>query len=211
MEDKSVLQNPAADKQNLGDMVNLVDIRGNIVSTATKLDAHLGEGQLHLAFSVFLFTKSSNKVVLQKRASNKYHFPGKWANACCSHPRPGEEVVEAAQRRLGEELGLNTSLQEIGNFIYRARCEQSSFVEYEFDHVIMGVVSEEDLLELNPSRTEIEDLVVVEPESLLKGEIFSVERSLVLKKEYQISYSDIAPWVLPALLVCEKRINIHSA
>ncbi len=194
-------------KQNLGDLVNLVDVEGNVISVATKLDAHSGEGQLHLAFSIFLFTKDSKKILLQKRASHKYHFPGKWANACCSHPRPGEELIDAAQRRLSEELGLQVPLQKIGSFIYRARCEQSALVEYEFDHVFVGIVSENALSGLSPDKAEIEDMALVDYGLLSEGNGFSVGKSMLLGKKYLILHGEMAPWLLPAFGVCEKNIK----
>ena len=61
-------------------------------------------GNKHLAISVFVF--SGTKLLIQQRAAGKYHCPGRWANTCCGHPLPGESVTEAANRRLGEEVGV---------------------------------------------------------------------------------------------------------
>jgi isopentenyl-diphosphate delta-isomerase len=101
-----------------------------------KMQAHQ-EGLLHRAFSVFIFDHTGNMLV-QQRAGIKYHGAYLWTNACCSHPFPGEEVSQAAFRRLLEELGFSTPLQKLFSFTYRAEVE-NGLVEYEFDHVFGGI------------------------------------------------------------------------
>ena len=76
-------------------------------------------------------------MLLQQRAAEKYHSAGKWANACCSHPMPGEEAILGGQRRLFEELGLHAELREIATFIYRAELDHG-LTEHEYDHVLLG-------------------------------------------------------------------------
>jgi isopentenyl-diphosphate Delta-isomerase len=85
--------------------VVLVDEQGRPTAIADKVAAHRAPGMLHHAFSVFVFSPQGD-LLLQRRSLAKYHFPGVWANTCCSHPAPGEDVVESAERRLAEELGL---------------------------------------------------------------------------------------------------------
>ena len=80
------------------EQVILVDALDNELGLMEKMEAHQ-KGLLHRAFSVFLFDKNGN-MLLQQRANGKYHSPGLWTNTCCSHPRPGETVSEAAKRRL---------------------------------------------------------------------------------------------------------------
>ena len=121
------------------DTVVLVNEAGEPTGTVAKLVAHEPPGLLHLAFSVVLY-RSDGLVLLQQRAGTKYHFPLAWANSCCSHPRPGEDVVGSAERRVRDELGLDCRLAEVGTFTYRATCPVSGLVEHEFDHVLVGVV-----------------------------------------------------------------------
>ena len=117
------------------DEVILVDINDNPIGVADKMSAHL-EGKLHRAFSVFIFN-AEGKMMLQRRALSKYHSGGLWTNACCSHPLPEESTAEAAKRRLKEELGFETPIEKIFDFIYRAEFE-NGLTEYEFDHVFAG-------------------------------------------------------------------------
>lgn len=115
----------------------LVDEEDRCVGYSAKLDAHAGEGTLHRAFSIFIFN-AAGEMLLQQRAPQKYHFGSRWTNACCSHPRPDEDIVHAAERRLQEEFGFSTALTQLFSFIYRARDPQTGLIEHEFDHVLLG-------------------------------------------------------------------------
>jgi len=63
----------------------LVDEKDNEIGSCEKLEAHK-KGLLHRAFSIIIFN-SRHEFLLQRRALTKYHCPGLWSNACCSHPR----------------------------------------------------------------------------------------------------------------------------
>jgi len=130
--------------------VILVDEQDQPLGTMEKIRAH-EKGLLHRAFSVFIFNEKG-EMLLQQRSINKYHSAGLWTNACCSHPKPGEDVQRAAQRRLHEELGFVTSIEEIFDFIYKSSFE-NGLTEYEFDHVFIGIY--DDMIE--PDKKEVND------------------------------------------------------
>ncbi len=115
--------------------VILVDTDGVEIGTMSKSRAHR-EGRLHRAFSVFIFN-SEGRLLLQRRAADKYHSGGLWTNSCCSHPRPGEPIVQAATRRLKEELGLTCALSSEFTFTYKADVG-NGLIEHELDHVFFG-------------------------------------------------------------------------
>jgi isopentenyl-diphosphate delta-isomerase len=115
--------------------VILVDAQDRELGTAQKLAAHR-EGQLHRAVSAFVFDGRGH-MLLQRRAVAKYHSGGLWSNACCTHPRPGEDVEAAAHRRLVEEMGFDCHLTPVSSFIYRAEFH-NGLVEHEFDHLFVG-------------------------------------------------------------------------
>lgn len=121
----------------MSEQVVLVDEQDRELGTREKLAAHRGAGVLHRAFSVFLFD-ARGRTLLQQRAADKYHFGGLWANSCCGHPRPGEALVPAAQRRLREEMGIAAALETVTRFIYSAQCARSGLTEHELDHVLVG-------------------------------------------------------------------------
>lgn len=115
--------------------VVLVDENDVEVGTLEKLRAHL-EGRLHRALSVFVLNERG-ELLLQRRAAGKYHSGGLWTNTCCSHPRPGEPVDQAARRRLREEMGIDCALAPAFAFTYRAQVGPG-LVEHEFDHLFAG-------------------------------------------------------------------------
>lgn len=120
--------------------ITLVNLDDEIIGYCEKMEAHR-KGLLHRAFSIFIFNDKGD-MLIQKRNENKYHSGGLWTNACCSHQRKNEELSEATHRRLQEELGFDCELQEMFDFIYRAKFEDS-LVEYELDHVFLGYYSGE--------------------------------------------------------------------
>lgn len=115
--------------------VILVDERDVQVGTMEKLEVHQ-KALLHRAFSIFIFN-GKGEMLLHKRAAHKYHSAGLWTNACCSHPAPGEETLDAANNRLQEEMGISTTLKKIFDFTYQASFD-NGLTEYEFDHVFIG-------------------------------------------------------------------------
>lgn len=117
--------------------VVLVDEEDNKQGTEEKLKAHKNGGKLHRAISIFILN-SKGEMLLQKRAESKYHFPGLWSNAVCSHPRKGETPKEGAERRLEEEFGFTTDLEKLTEFVYKAQDESSGLTEYEYDHTFIG-------------------------------------------------------------------------
>ena len=123
--------------------VILVDENDTQVGLMPKLEAHQ-KGLLHRAFSVFIFN-SNHQLLLQKRAVSKYHSGGLWTNTCCSHPREGEETINAANRRLIEEMGIKTNLRKVFDFIHKAELD-NELTENEFDHVYYGVYDEDPII-----------------------------------------------------------------
>lgn len=118
-----------------GDLVVLVDVDDREEGVMDKVEAHLAPGQLHRAASLCLVDRSG-QVLLQRRAHMKYHFAGRWANACCTHPRPGEDPGAALTRRVVEELGVSVpTMEPCGRFLYEAVDPATGLVERELDHV----------------------------------------------------------------------------
>ena len=126
--------------------VILVDENDQEIGTMEKQEAH-EKGLLHRAFSVFIFNEKK-ELLLQQRALTKYHSAGLWTNTCCSHPRIGETIEQAAHRRLMEEMGFDCELSTKTSFIYKAAFE-NGLTEHEFDHVLIGNFNGE--ININPT------------------------------------------------------------
>ena len=109
----------------------------------------------------FLYLISKYELLLQKRASSKYHSGGLWTNTCCSHPREGEEILDAANRRLIEEMGIETSLRKVHDFIYKAELD-NDLTEHEFDHVFYGIYNEDPII----NEDEADDFKWIDMDSL---------------------------------------------
>jgi len=98
----------------------LVNPQDQEIGSDTKEACHNGDGVLHRAFSVFVFN-ASGEVLLQQRSGDKRLWPLFWSNSCCSHPRVGETMEEATQRRLHQELGVRSdNLRYLYKFQYQA-------------------------------------------------------------------------------------------
>ena len=123
--------------------VILVDTNDVPLGTMPKMEAH-EKAILHRAFSVFILNKEG-QLMLQQRALSKYHSPGLWTNTCCSHQRLGESNLEAGTRRLQEEMGIKTPLEELFSFVYKAPFD-NGLTEHEFDHVILGYYDSEPII-----------------------------------------------------------------
>lgn len=120
--------------------VILVDENDRQIGLMEKIEAH-EKALLHRAFSVFVFN-DKGETLLQQRAAHKYHSPGLWTNTCCSHQREGETNIEAGKRRLQEEMGFSTELEEVLSFIYHAPFD-NGLTEHEYDHIMVGKFNEQ--------------------------------------------------------------------
>lgn len=116
------------------EQVVLVDEKDKPLGLMEKQEAHI-KGMLHRAVSVIVLN-DKDEMLIQQRAAEKYHSPLLWANACCSHPRENEAYIEAAERRLEEEMGLRSKAEPIFDFIYKADVGQG-LIEHELDHVFL--------------------------------------------------------------------------
>jgi isopentenyl-diphosphate delta-isomerase len=121
------------------ELVIVVDENDQVQGEMEKLAAH-EQGVLHRAFSVLIYN-TRGEMLLQRRAAGKYHSPLLWSNACCSHPRPGEEMKDAVQRRLREEIGLSCPARFSHWFHYKIDFE-NGLTEHEIDHVFVGITDE---------------------------------------------------------------------
>ncbi len=141
--------------------VILVDENDNQIGLMEKMEAH-EKGLLHRAFSVFLFNKNG-EMLLQQRAISKYHSGGLWTNTCCSHPRENEKTIDAAHRRLEEEMGFDCEIEKAFHFTYKSALD-NDLTEHELDHVFLGTYEGE----IKPNPEEVESYKYVSIEFLMK-------------------------------------------
>lgn len=142
------------------EMLIWVDENDREIGYGNKMETHR-LGQLHRAFSLFVFSREDKKMLLHQRADGKYHSGGLWTNACCSHPRRGEEIREAVVRRAREELGLvipfeGEEPEEVGSFRYYQSF--AACAEHEVDHVFLLMIGSSASAVLRPDPEEIKEL-----------------------------------------------------
>ena len=180
-------------------MLIWVDENDNVTGTGEKMETHI-KGQLHRAFSVFVYDPLRDEVLLQRRAYGKYHSGGLWSNTCCSHPRAGEETKKAAEERLRFETGIDlmalkdAELRECGRFTYEAQFDGLS--EHEVDHVFL----------LKADRDEI-PLNAFNPEEI--NELRWITRK-ELEEETQEYPETFSAWFLPAYRLAEKYMGKNN-
>lgn len=139
--------------------VILVNTDNEVLGYMEKMEAH-EKGLLHRAFSIFIFN-TKGEILLQKRAISKYHSGGLWTNTCCSHPRKNESFLDAANRRLSEEMGMSCVLNEVFSFIYKAELD-NNLTEHEYDQVLFGTTDQIPVL----NKAEAEDYKYIKPDQL---------------------------------------------
>lgn len=168
---------------NIEPKVILVDENDNVLGEAFKLAAH-ERGLCHRAFSIFILrnTAKGPETLLQQRHPDKYHCGNLWTNTCCSHPAPHEDIKTAAQRRLYEEMGIKVELTILGKFHYVAAFD-NGLTENEVDYVLIGQLTNEDTIVINPKEVSHYQWV----------SLFSLPALI------QASPAKYTPWLLPAL------------
>jgi isopentenyl-diphosphate delta-isomerase len=157
--------------------VTLVDDSNAPMGVMGKLAAH-EQGLLHRAFSIFLFSPDG-RTLMQRRALSKYHSGGEWANTCCGHPRPNEPILDAAHRRLFEEMGMSAALTEAFQTRYTATLD-NDMIENEYVHVFVGL--SEQTPQLNP--LEACDYSYQHLNDLLSGDTISKDGQTVWMRHY---------------------------
>ena len=129
----------------------------------SKAECHDGAGQRHRAFSVFLFN-DAGELLLQQRSQQKRLWPGFWSNTCCSHPRKGESMAVATQRRLYDELHIESALEFVYKFAYEAEFGEAGS-ENELCHVYLGQINGD----IVPNEHEIESIQYLSAKALIEG------------------------------------------
>lgn len=172
------------------DEVLVLDDDDNIIGSESKRKSHEFSpdqpvGVLHRAFSVFIFDKKTDELLLQQRAATKITFPSVWTNTCCSHQLYGMDPTEldqprdvangtvpgakhAAVRKLNHELGIPIHQLPLEKFKFLTRLHywaadavthgsNSPWGEHEIDYVLFLTVEDKNLLTIQPHPEEVDN------------------------------------------------------
>jgi isopentenyl-diphosphate Delta-isomerase len=118
----------------------LVNADDTVSGSLDKASCHDGQGILHRAFSLFIFDRGG-RLLLQQRSVDKRLWPLYWSNSCCSHPRVGESMEQATERRLRDELNIGAKLEFVYKFTYQASYETLGS-EHELCWVYLGRIDQ---------------------------------------------------------------------
>ena len=129
--------------------VILVDRDDRATGKMEKLEVH-EKGLLHRAVTVYVFN-SAHQLMLQQRASGKYHCGGLWSNTTCGHPYPQESTRHAAERRLFEEMGMQLTLEPVFELSYNLPLS-NGLTEHEYGHVYFTISDQQP--QLNPEEAD---------------------------------------------------------
>jgi len=121
----------------VSDILILVNDQDNQIGSEEKQAAHT-KGLLHRAFSLFILDENGD-MLLQQRALDKYHSGGIWSNACCSHPRDGEDLETAVARRLSDELGISCEAEKKLEVVYKLDVG-GGLIEHEYNHTFVAQI-----------------------------------------------------------------------
>ena len=164
-------------------MVILVDKKDNQLGLMEIIKAH-EKAVLHRAFSVFILN-DNNELLLQRRALSKYHSPGLWTNTCCSHPRDGESVINAVIRRLREEMGFETEINNLFSFIYKAEFD-NGLTEHELDHVLLGRYNKAPLInKLEVSDWKWTNMEFLKKDVVINPDLYTVWFKIIFQQFYK--------------------------
>jgi isopentenyl-diphosphate delta-isomerase len=154
-----------------------VDENDNVTGLEEKVKCHMGDGILHRAFLLMAYD-GQGRLILARRSPKKMLWPGYWDGTVASHPREGEEYVQAALLRLEQELGVKArDARLLSKFTYKAHYRDVG-VEHEVCAVLrVDGISLEDL---KPDPEEVSEILAVEPEKV-------------------VEMTDVCPWLLQGM------------
>jgi len=148
--------NPVPDEQRT--QVVLVDEHNHEQGLMGKVAAHRGEGRLHRALTCLLFDERG-RLLFARRAAAKPLWPGYYDATVATHPVAGEGFLDAARRRVPEELGPQAEvadLQQVTEITYQASYDQD-WSEREFCAVLLGRLTGS----AGPDPSEIDEITAV--------------------------------------------------
>jgi len=175
--------------------VILVDENDNPIGKEEKVKCHLPNGKLHRAFTALIFN-NEGKLLLTKRSEGKMLWPNVWDGTFASHPRESEAYVEAAERRMPEEIGLGLDLHYRNRFEYHV-----PYKDIGSENEICGTLIGTFLKPFGRATLEHDNLIYDWKPPVNKDEISEIKwiNPDELKNELEQNRDAYCPWMVIAL------------
>lgn len=117
-------------KDNLQEMLPLVDEQGRVTGAATRGFCHGGSKALHPVVHLHVFNPQGG-LYLQRRPDWKDIQPGRWDTAVGGHMDCGETPEEALRREAREEIGLEAfEPRLLERYVFESRRERELVYAY---------------------------------------------------------------------------------
>jgi isopentenyl-diphosphate delta-isomerase len=100
---------PAPSATNLIDRVDSADRPIGLVPRAQVFATNAGFRVVHV-----LVRNDAGELLLQQLSASRERSPGRWGSSVAGYLLAGETYLEAAERRLNEEIGLTVPLSRLG-------------------------------------------------------------------------------------------------
>ncbi|GFZ17269.1 nudix hydrolase homolog 3 [Actinidia rufa] len=98
------------------------------------------DGDYHGAVHVWIFSESTQELLIQRRADCKYSWGGLWDISSAGHISAGDSSLITARRELHEELGVilpKDAFELIFIFLQECAINDGKFIENEFEDVYL--------------------------------------------------------------------------
>ncbi|WOL08617.1 nudix hydrolase 3 [Canna indica] len=98
------------------------------------------DGDYHRAVHVWIYSESTQELLLQKRADCKASWPGRWDISSAGHISAGESSLLTARRELHEELGIELpkdAFELLFPFLYQCVLNNGTYIDNEIDDVYL--------------------------------------------------------------------------
>jgi 8-oxo-dGTP pyrophosphatase MutT (NUDIX family) len=121
----------------MDELVDYYDQDGQVIGQCSREEAEDKNYTTPNAI-IFVFTPD-NKVIIQKRAQSKKHYPGLWDVSACGGLSSGEDALAAAERELFEEIGIRCKLHFVERFMNSFPDETGRLIRCRYSHLYVGV------------------------------------------------------------------------
>ena len=119
--------------------IDIINIRGEKTGESATYDEVHKRGLMHRTVHIWLIN-DKEQLLLQKRVQNKRAYPLHWDISAAGHISAGESSLEAAQKEVREEIGLDIPSDQF-RFLFTIKQERlihgDDFIDDEINDIYL--------------------------------------------------------------------------